>query len=499
MTTYKDWFGVDIKKRAARVRIFGLGHIIKELLANSLDARATDITIACTTVGQMRRNRSGMKAYNISCIDNGDGCRDPEILRRVGSSISDLSPETRGRFGQGLIDVIAISERSEICTLNNRLLFDKNGCNITTARKHVKGMVVTALLRHSGEGFEGLESYFDSVILPEGIRLKFNDRRITPRNPKQIIPRVRLQTVIYDSKKEQYRRFQRDTSVEIYPQFGETPMVYELGIPVEDFPWTLPYDINVMQKTPLNAERNLLPSKYKDALISKLIEPMSDKYITYMKEHNEAPSEIRDHSDNATCLTEKAQRLLVKMITGADKDKIVRRNPLDPNDTSESHELEDRGYVPLNRGNLASGVSKLLENNYTVADVHDKKCKPHFRPDPEFPALTDRQRQCMMVYSEIVGVLLNRCIKCDRVRGGFVAAAMAKTVLKLNIDVKYLWDDPLVEQALAVIIHESAHGKVSGHSVAFTKEVERMGAKLTRWVGENQIRWAEFNRILYET
>ena len=62
-------------------------------------------------------------------------------------------------------------------------------------------------------------------------------------------------------------------------------------------------------------------------------------------------------------------------------------------------------------------------------------------------------------------------------------------MISLNIDVDHIWSDPLGERSLGLIIHECSHEQVSGHGVAFREEVERLGARLARWVGEHPKRW----------
>lgn len=495
MVRYNEWFAVDVKKRAATVRSRALAVILKELLANSLDAGAADITISCKPAQGTKRDSAGLRAFQVACVDDGSGCAEPDILRRVGSSTSDLYAETRGRFGQGLIDVLAICEESEIRTLSHRLVFGTAGCKISVIRKQVDGMTIIATLRHDGDGVEELDAYFDSIVLPDGVTVTLNGRLLTPRQPQRVIPEIKLQTVIYDPRAERVRRRQRATSVEIYTQHGKTPMIHELGIPVDAAPWALPFDINVLQKTPLDTDRNLLPDTYKNNLISQLIEPMSAEYAAYMNDRNEAPPEIKNDRRNAKQLTDTAQRSLVKTVIGVDRESIIRRNPLDSDDTSESQELENMGYAPVNRGTLPSGVSEVLSNAPTVADLHDELCKPTTRTDRDFPPQTDRQRQCMLFYQEIAAMLVGKPVRCDRIRGG-ATATWRNGVISLNVDIQHLWEDPMGEQSLGVILHECAHAKVSGHSIGFTNEVERLGGRLAVWVGENGHRWAEFGKSL---
>jgi hypothetical protein len=321
----------------------------------------------------------------------------------------------------------------------------------------------------------------------------FNGRKVEHRQPERVISGVKLTTVVFDPQAGRFRQFQRATDVEIYPQHGDTPRIYELGIPVDDAPWELPFDINVLQKTPLDTERDMLPQKYKASLIAQLIGPMSDQYVTYMEEQQSAPPELKDDLANAENLTPEAQAVLVKTVTAAEREQVVRRNPLDKDDLSESQELESHGFLPLNRGALPAGVSGLLRANPTVAAKHDEVCKPHFGVDKNFPPETERQRKCMAVFVEIASTLVGKPVRCDRIRGPGATAAWSNGRLSLNIDVDYLWDDPLGEKALGVILHECAHDRVSGHAVDFADEVARLGGTLAAIVGENPGWWSQLH------
>ena len=499
MAKYKDKFGVDVAKRAARVRSRPLAEIARELVANGLDAGASTIRLLFTPAQGRRRDRGGLQVFGVECVDDGRGCGDPEILRRVGSSTSDLDPETRGRFGQGLIDVLVICERAEIRTRKHRLVFDDDGCTISTLRNEVVGMTVTGMLRHGGEGDEQMGRYMKSIILPEHVTLTFNKITVGHRQPAREIPGLRLRTEAYDPVTERVRRFMRTTDVELYPQYGDQPRIHELGLPVDDAPWELPFDINVLQKTPLDTERNTLPAKFKSSVIAQLIGPMSDHYIAHMQAQGAAPPELAGDPTNAENLTSEARDQLVKTVAGAEMERIVRRNPLDKDDVSESQELENKGFVPINRRSLPAGVSALLEDAPTVARKHDEECKVQFHTNKDFPRETERQRRCMSAYSKIASAIVGKPVECTRVRAQTASAAWntASATLKLNIDEKHLWDDPLGEESVGVILHECAHDEVSGHTIGFADEVARLGGKLAGLIGRDPQWWSDLSSNLY--
>ncbi|MCH7991698.1 MAG: MarR family transcriptional regulator, partial [Gemmatimonadetes bacterium] len=115
-------------------------------------------------------NPQDRRKVDVTITDDGAGCDDPEILRTVGSTTSDLHRELRGRFGHGLIDFICLCETVEIVTLRNRLVFDAKGCDVNVKRKAFPGLTLTATFRHDGEGFDDLARYFACLILPDGVK-----------------------------------------------------------------------------------------------------------------------------------------------------------------------------------------------------------------------------------------------------------------------------------------------------------------------------------------
>ena len=67
-----------------------------------------------------------------------------------------------------------------------------------------------------------------------------------------------------------------------------------------------------------------------------------------MVQEEEAPPEIKNKARNASELSKSAQRKLIESVIGAQPEQIVRRNPFDKDDPSETAELEQEGFTPIN-------------------------------------------------------------------------------------------------------------------------------------------------------
>ena len=100
---------------------------------------------------------------------------------------------------------------------------------------------------------------FRTVLPPPGITTMLNGREIPARHP---IARAEatLATEIADAHGF-LRPTKRATVIEIFePQVGETAALYEMGIPVVETGDR--YHVNVLQKVPLNADRDNVPPAF---------------------------------------------------------------------------------------------------------------------------------------------------------------------------------------------------------------------------------------------
>lgn len=473
MTRHSEWFSVDVKKRAARVRSHPLSHVLRELVANGLDAGARAIAVQFVS-GEARNT------LVVSCIDDGAGCSDPEVLRRVGSTTSDDAPTKRGRFGQGLIDAIAVCRESEIRTLTNRLRFDEQGCRITHGPR-VPGLLFAGTIRCTTKVDDEIvqaRDFFRAMIVPPDVVLEFNGSLVSPRNAERVIAGVNLETPLYDPERTAVVARSRATTLTLYPN-NVVPRIYEMGMPVCEMPWSLPFDVDVGQKVPLDVDRRVLPDRYKNALLAALAGPCSDLYAAQARAGIAAP-EIETTPALARALHADARSAVVERQLGAPLASLVRRNPFDADDRTEAQELESRhGLVPVDLRHLPAGIAAVVSEAPTVAARHDSLCKVQVTPGVIAPP-TARERTCLERWATVATQVLGFGVRVELIEGGSVNAVWdgAARTISVNRLRREFFAAPCGPAALKTLIHECAHSVSAGHSIEFADEACRLGARL---------------------
>ena len=101
---------------------------------------------------------------------------------------------------------------------------------------------------------EGAHPGADDTIAPPGVELVINGRAVRPPRLKASLEGFVLETVELHRGVERYT--ERATRVDLYlPRLGEAPHLFELRLPVE--PHHLPWHVDVQQRLPLAAERDV--------------------------------------------------------------------------------------------------------------------------------------------------------------------------------------------------------------------------------------------------
>lgn len=267
----KNLFEVDVDGLKQLVAKRGKTFILFELYQNARDQNVSKIDISF--------RRTGHTYYRVFIEDD-----DPEGFADLSHAYTLFAPSTKkdrpdkaGLFNLGEKLVIACCSEAKILSTTGGVLFDGDGRHSLRHR------------RESGSSFEGfinitLEEFdqacreFRSIIPKDGVTVTFNGEAIQPRMPLKTF-HLKLPTPLALSVADDVKTVIRDTDVGIYaPLEGETPMLYEHGIPVVENASNWHY--NVCQKVPVPLDRDNVPPSYLRKLHVACVNAMHETLTT---------------------------------------------------------------------------------------------------------------------------------------------------------------------------------------------------------------------------
>ncbi len=257
MNSTRQWFAVDKEGLAKVVRRRGVAFVLYELLQNAWDTRTASVRVSVRPVANGRVRL---------CVEDQDpdGFKDlTHAYTLYAESEKKGDAAKRGRFNIGEKLVLALCERAAILSTKGTVRFDKRGRHAT--RKRIPtGSLFSGELRMNQVEMREMLAAVQRVLPP--IPTYVNGELIPSRSPIGSFEAV-LPTELADSEGV-LRRTRRRTLVRVYGTGdGDPGTLYELGIPVCETgdPWT----VEIMQKVPLNADRdNVTPAYLRELRVS---------------------------------------------------------------------------------------------------------------------------------------------------------------------------------------------------------------------------------------
>jgi hypothetical protein len=469
-----SWLEVDIIGLRRTLERKGKAWAIFELVQNSWDTDATRVDVTLT-----KPNKNGMST--LTCRDNApDGYRDlSEAHTLFGSSSKKADPTKRGRFNAGEKFVLVMCESAKVTSTTGQIAFLVNGkrkenSEITTDA----GTVFEGVLEMT-EG-EWLEVGRQVQLLLPPIPTTYNGVEVRPRNPLKAFEESLPTEVANDRGVLTPRK--RRTEVRVYqPLEGETPTIYERGIPVVEMDGK--YHVSVEQKIPLNTERDNVTAGYLRNLHTIVAEQMVD-YIT-TEDAVQPWARVAVESG-------KLPPEVVKKIAGKRfGEKAVL---FDHGDVGSNKEAVSHGANLINRGAVSPEERKVFLATKALqkaGDVEEYKTNPELK-EPENTTkpedFDDDQKNFVRLVEAISPILINHSVKVKIVQDrSFNAEACTRWrkdsfELELNLAFHDIHD---WTSNYEVIIHELAHHKVQSNDHLcreFYDTVTKLGANLAQLV-----------------
>ena len=495
MTRQNDgWLSISTEGFAAMNAARPAEHLIKELVQNALDSFSE---------GQQGRIELRYSPQNdgfvVECSDNGSGISNLGDLRVVYLTHKTDSHLKRGRFGRGFKEALCIAEQARVVSGGQQLDFLlENGVRVTRQGPSTEGNCGTRVwmrMPWPAETRERLDAYFGQFLVPNGIELEVNGNRISAREVQQRV-QASITTELYDASSQSWKKPSRATAIHLVRTLpGETPTIYEMGIPVAAVDWTMPYHCDVQQRVPMNPNRDAVASGYPQKLhvacLPKLLEEMDE-------------SAVKDDwvgTAGRRCESSVQKRIIAR----AFGENIARSVPR----MGERHFDEDArelGVQVVNTAQASGGFRDMLRVFVPSAQEvvrRDEIAKAERAGSEGFSVAiareagdlrqewlerqggAERVERCLVFAVWFCQQLVNTCPgRENRVSGqltlnhqvGVTLYAHWSTtnVLTLALDQPCFWQDPLGAQALQVLIHEAAHALNMHHGLEFRHEVERL-------------------------
>lgn len=340
------WFHADkegLRQIADRmVERRGFGIIGAELYQNVMDTKATTCEIRI-------RKSPGRPQATLTCTDNDPtGYVDlTHAYTLFAPSVKKIDPSKAGRFNVGEKMVLAFCKSATIASTKGTVNFYDNGSRALSPRnKREVGSEFTAVIECTNERYEEFLAFMDHILVRPDLVLTVNDKVIAPRKPLRTFT-AKLPTEIANDNGE-LRRTMRLTEVQIFePLPDETPMIYELGIPVVETgdKW----HVNVLQKVPLNVDRdNVTPSYLKElrvAVMNVMYEQITAEDTT--------STWVNEATDSADCKPEAVEKYR--------RERYGELSvAMDPTNPEANAEATAKGFTLIPARGLTAGQRKNL-------------------------------------------------------------------------------------------------------------------------------------------
>ena len=329
------WVTVDLDGLAKTIARNGKNFILSELLRNAWDeAGVTEVHITTVKI-------AGEPVVRIMIGDNSpNGFRNlADAYTLFADSYKKDNPQQAGRFNAGEKLVLALCESAIITTTTGTVHFSKDGTRQTTHRRADVGSSVDLFVRMNKSEHAELLEFARTLLVPRGIETTINGSYITPRKPIATLP-ARLTTEVA-GEEGILRRVKRDTTVDVVePNEGETPQLYELGIPVQEI--DCKWHVNVQQKVPLTLERDAVRPSFLREINVLLVNELNNA----LSKDDAADSWVRDGVAHRDIKPEAVTHIM-------DLRFGEKRVAYDPSDEEANRTAASKGYTVVHGGSMS--------------------------------------------------------------------------------------------------------------------------------------------------
>lgn len=473
-----DWFRVDKEGLAQLLADRGPERLIYELISNAWDeAGVTEVVVELEAL-------PGRPFAKLVVRDDApDGFQDlREAYTLFAPSRKKGNADQRGRFNLGEKLVLACCKQALIASTTGSIQFSPDGIKQLKERREA-GTEFSAVLPMTRAQLEGACEAMH-LISPQGILTTLRVDGVALGTWEAVDPERAFQTTlptVLEDETGSLRRTQRQTQVELYESdVPEGGWLYELGIPVVNIGG--PFHVNVMQKVPLNMDRDNVTPAY----LKKLRAEVLNHAASLLSEEAAAEQWVADGIEHRDIQPETTSTVITKRFG---EDAVA----YDPSDREGSNLAASQGRAVIHGGALsgpawanvrAAGVLKpagqVTPSNASVAfcaEGEDVSIDPS-KWKGAAPAIVQK-------LGDLAAALLDQFVAVHLVNDprSYNACYAAGSPLVFNVRrLSWAWfgeSGILEEKHLDLLLHELGHHYAEDHlSEEYHKALTRLGAKL---------------------
>lgn len=423
----------------------------------------------------------GRPLAEFSVTDNGPGFSDLAHAYTLFAPSNKLgNPDQSGFMNMGEKAVVVGCDRLTVTTTTGTVEFDmrEQSREEFPRRKRERGTVVSGVMRMTREELDETVKVLKTLIVPDGVVLLVNGEEIPHRRAVRTF-KAKLPTRLLEDGELVTRT--RETEVKVYEvRPGETPTLYEMGIPVVDHD-IKEFHVSVNQKVILNKDRDNVTPAYMQAVRVFTLNNTADLLST----DNASEDWVREAAGDERAEADTVERVMDLRFG----EKRVQFSPLDP---EANNKAVANGFTLIHGRTLSEG-ERANANKFNLLPVSHHlfpTAKP-YSDDPNAPPVvvldeseyTEGMKN-VVAYAKFLGrELLGRNVPVRIVRAPNFGACYGPTA-SLDFSVTRLgraWFDRVGEHTDDLLLHEYGHHYEMNHlSEGYYKALTKLGAKLKR-------------------
>ena len=490
MTVTKNWFDVDKAGLGKLMERRGKEFVLYELLANAWDEKSTVVAVHIDRDFVKRVTKLRVED------DNPEGFADlTHAFTLFAESKKGRNAALRGRFNLGEKLVIALASYAKIVSTTGGFLFDKDGRHSIRERTE-RGSYVEVHYKTTLDEFGDIINAAEAVIPPVGISTVIHVEAVAKELVRPDLLRtieVTLPTQVTDDEGI-LRPSERQTQVEVFTADGPAKL-YEMGIPVVEFDG--PWHVNVMQRVPLNMERDNVTPAYARRLRVAVLNAMKDE----LPKEEAAKSWVSDATSSPDCEPE-AMKVVLDHRFGQ------KRVAFDPSDQEANKRAVAAGYTVVKGGMLSAEQWKNARATATVLPAGQVTPGHHIKTSPDgqdFTIPEEKWTKAMHAVKDFTLDIGHELIGPVRVAFEMLPLSFdcgahydkgSRTVTFNVRRLGYAWFEAQMsdrhpgEDLLKLIIHELAHHRVADHlSDEYHEELGRLWFQVAKMAAVGILMW----------